>query len=338
MNMEKLTDLDETISSVGDTSGKKPQSLSEEQNEYRMVALYYMDPDDAVAVHSEMKQLDNMASADIRLTSTSFGKALRQASNLGLGLVTGAPPDATSGKLNPPDDGSVLRYKIVPSKRQLFYATRCIGRERVGFLSENPVEDAQACILGSGAIDGINLQRRREKRERKTPPKARTSLQAANSHMEGYVGIPIFYCRNLYKKLPLVKRLTSGTQYEIPMFFNYEDLLDTYQSKVVSKSSGGVSEAPIVEVFNLWDVITSIDKYQNQQKMQAATKKYSVNAIVDTIKKPFVKRLVTIKNPQRELDLNAITFIPNSRCVHYKHTITAQGNGKARLRPMRNYN
>jgi hypothetical protein len=187
MSMEKLSDLEEdaTVPRVPPKKGQQTGSISEEQNEYRTVALFFMDPDDALGVHGEMKQLENMKKADMRLTAFSLSKALRHASNLGNGLLTGLPPDPLDGTYKY-DDGASLRYKIVPPKRQLYYAARCHGRERVGLLSENPVEDAQAAVLGNSALEGMNLVRRREKRERKGPKKKNlTQLQADNQHMEG---------------------------------------------------------------------------------------------------------------------------------------------------------
>jgi len=109
MNMEKLNE--EQVQ----TSKRKPsqKSVSEDQNEYRTVSLYFMDPDDAVAAHAEMMQMENMGKADIRITSSSLAKSIRQASNLGNGLVTGMAPDAMNGNLKPAMEGGSLRYKIV---------------------------------------------------------------------------------------------------------------------------------------------------------------------------------------------------------------------------------
>ena len=115
MNMEKLDNLAETIpdqrSSIADSrSGrKKPTSSLEETSEMRMVALYFVDPADALAMHGEMHQMENMKSADVRLTAFSLAKALRQASNLGPGLTTGQPPEPVTGIF--PEQGA-LRYKI----------------------------------------------------------------------------------------------------------------------------------------------------------------------------------------------------------------------------------
>ena len=173
MNMEKLTDIDEAPGGDGSNvvSNKDPNSLrsiSEEQNEYRTVTLYFMDPDDALAAHAELKQMEQMKKSDIRITSSSLGKALRSAANLGNGLPTGYPIEPLTGNLKAVEEGGSLRHKIMPDKRQLFYAARCIGKERVGFFGENAAEDAATAVLGNSAIEAMQLIRRRDKRERKT--------------------------------------------------------------------------------------------------------------------------------------------------------------------------
>jgi Tic22-like family len=320
MNMEKLTDIDETVPVTTDTTKKTPSSLSEEQNEYRMVALYFMDPSDALAVHGEMKQMENMEKSDIRLTTFSLAKALRQASNLGHGLPTGMAPDPLSGKLQV-DDGAALRYKIVPAKRQLYYAARCIGKERVGLFSESATEDAVTAVIGSSAIEAANLARRREKRERKTPKQAKNAMQAAASHMDGYSGVPVFYCERLHKQLPVLKQILSGTRHETPLFFNYEDLVSAWETMRQHSTKQRIPEKPVVEVFNLWDVLTSMDK---DKYVRGDWKKDPVNALK--------RRLFLTKEPPT---LQDVTFVPNSASVHYKDSISRRGNGKARLRPMR---
>lgn len=328
MNMERLDDLEEVVRSNNDNpTARKGGSISEEQNEYRTVCLYFLDPDDATAVHGEMKQMDNMQGADLRITSFSLSKALRQAANFGQGLPTGQPPEPTTGALS--DSQGALRYKIVPPKRQLYYAARCIGKERVGLWGADAAQDAQTALLGNGALEAENLVRRRTKRERKTVP-ARTRLQAQNAHMEGYTGIPVFYHPHLQRRVPLVKRLLSGNAREIPLFFNYEDLQTAYQTVRQRSSSKGKSRAASaampeqmqnVEVFNLWDVLTSMDRdyYGSPQPW------------LDRLKARFFLPTTRRLPP----GLTDITFVPNSQAARYKESISKRGNGKARLRPMR---
>jgi len=327
MTMEKLSDLDEVVpdDTFSSTNGQ-PQSLSEENNEYRPVALYFLDPDDALALHGEMKQMEQMEGADLRLTCFSLAKALRQASNLGKGLLTGVPPDPNDGKFKNDENGNVaLRYKLVPPKRQLYYAARCVGRERVGLFGDSAAEEAQAAVIGNSALEGRNLVRRRDKRERKTPASSskKTPMQLANAHVEGYCGVPVFYAPSLRRRLPLLKRLLTGTRFELPMFFNYEDLEQAY-FKTQKKFENAPALPDEVEVFNLWDVLTSMDRDANKKK--------SERTVFDAVAAPLERRFSS--SPQ-VADLEHITFVPSSRSVHYKEAVSARGNGKARLRPMR---
>jgi hypothetical protein len=407
LNMEKLTDLNEVIpadggktisrdpysgmdtgmasgSSSSSNSVSTPQSVSEEQAEVRTVALYYMDPDDAIAARNEMSMLEQLSKQDIRLTTFSLTKALRHISHTGYGMLTGQPVDTSTGILAVVDGststGGALRYKLVPSKRQLFYAARCYGRERVGLCAEQPITDAVNAILGNSALEMRNLQKRREKRERKTPPStANNNLSVP--HMEGYTGVPVFYCPQMCKRLPFIKQMITGIRYEIPMFLNYEDLeiahdkmrqqwhhdhakrkRSSSQSRT-SKSSSLVppplplAQQPLVEVFNLWDVVTSMDRnidlrreqsnIKNTMLMNKATNQWQVvkATILSAMHVPSrdwwlspIRRRLSMTRPDEDnfvSDLSNIIFIPSSRAVKYKEQMSQRGNGKARLRPMR---
>lgn len=76
--MEKLTDLDEAMN-LGDNK----KCNAGVQEECHQVALFFMDPDDALAVYGEMSQMEQIEQADICIASASLSKALRQSSNLG---------------------------------------------------------------------------------------------------------------------------------------------------------------------------------------------------------------------------------------------------------------
>ena len=80
-------------------------------------------------------------------------------------------------------------------------------------------------------------------------------------------------------------------------------------------------EQPTVEVFNLWDV--SMDK--EAWKEARSKNKYDWA-------KPLRQRIGRQDQPP---GLDSITFVPSSRAIDYKQKISARGNGKARLRPMR---
>mmetsp|Transcript_12317 Transcript_12317/g.16140 ORF Transcript_12317/g.16140 Transcript_12317/m.16140 type:complete len:403 (+) Transcript_12317:213-1421(+) len=326
MNMEKLNDLNEVVppESITSSRGEEDQAVIDDANEYRTVVLYFMDQDDALAVHGEMKQMDNMAKADLRLTCFSLAKALRQAANLGHGLPTGAPPDALTGDLKTPQEGGSLRYKIVPAKRQLYYAARCLGKERVGLFSENPADDAQTAVFGNAAIESQNLVRRREKRERKTSQKM-TPMQIANIHMDGYTGIPVFYAPEMKRVSPLIKQILSGSKQEVPLFLNYEDMVDAWEKLRERNPKKSIPLKPAnVEVFNMWDVLSSMDRENLKKERQTS--------ILKKLLQPIKNR---IPSKDDALELEHVTFVPSSRCAKYKEAITARGNGKARLRPMR---
>jgi len=328
MNMEKLTDLGDSTKKMETKKGAgggSLRSISDEQNQYRTVSLYFMDPDDALATHAELKQMQQMKKSDIRITSVSLGKALRSASNLGNGLVTGYPVEPLTGSLKSVEEGGSLRHKILPPKRQIYYAARCIGKERVGLFGENPTEDASTAVMGNAALEGLNLIRRREKTTNNNSgnKKAKTVIQAQNSHMEGYTGIPVFWAQGMYRRPPLLKRLITGNGQETPMFFNYEDLIDAWGK--LRKHSKNLPAEPSVEVFNLWDLLTSMDKDAWKDKKKKKNQKFDWA-------KPLRNRLGGTKTTPELAD---VTFVPSSRAIDYKQAITARGNGKARLRPMR---
>jgi hypothetical protein len=137
--------------------------------------------------------------------------------------------------------------------------------------------------------------------------------------MEGYTGIPVFYSPQIHKKYNILKRFLSGSpREEIPLFFNYEDLERAYAK--LRKPSQAPSK-PTVEVFNLWDVLTSMDR-QCQHDWMSNWK----------------RRLIQLHPSSRgasSTSLNDIIFVPSSDAVNYKDAISRRGNGKARLRPMR---
>ncbi|KAG7370249.1 Tic22-like family protein [Nitzschia inconspicua] len=341
MNMEKL-DLDDIMKSdevdLDDVASGKA-TLASDSNQYRTISLYYMDPDDALSAHAEFLQMEQMSKADIRVTTVSLAKALRSAANLGNGLLTGQPIDYKTGKVLSTREGGSLRHKIMPPKKQLFYAARCYGKERVGlFGTSGSSQDSSArelavtAVLGNSALSLRNLQRRQAKRDRKIKTAPKTTWEAQYGHMDGQLGIPVFYARGMERQHPLWKGLVSGHRRETPLFFNYEDLERAWK-KTRSKDK---PEEPTVEVFNLWDVLTSMDKEQDRQRIQSARLPITKRAL-QAVTKPLQRRLSALptSNNKHPLDLDSITFVPSSDACLYKESITARGNGKARLRPMR---
>lgn len=299
------------------------QPLMEMGNAMNPVTLYYMDPDDAIKMHSEMKQMSNMKKSDIRITTTTLAKAIRQSANFGNGLPTGQPVDPITGKLPTTNDGGSLRYKIVPSCRQLFYAARCRGKERVGLFDETATFDAEKALEGPFSINASNQQRRRDKLNRKV------TIKSKYDHMEGYSGIPVFYSPALKKKQPLFKTFTGGSREENPLFFSYEDLEEAW-NKMRRKNKNAPVKPPAVEVFNMMDILTSMDREESQKKPAVNWKKPvgSIKEQMDRLKDNFERK-------HRGPGLDSVTFIPQKKAVEFKEFISAKGNGKARIRPMR---
>jgi len=314
----------------------------------RPVALYFMDERDARALQDEMKSMANMVDADLRITSTSLSKALRQAANLGAGLPTGQPVDPLTGDMKSMDDGGSLRYKVVPSKRELFYAARCKGRERVGLgFGKRPEEDAYTMLKPSTMIGAEKtMARMKAKTEAKKKNPAGTVLTAEEKlreeyeHMERGFGIPVFYCPELKRQPSKIKRMllrNAANRMESPLFFSYEDLLDAWTA-MKQQSSSPVPEKPRqVEVYNMFDVVSSLDKdqWKTKREEEVANEK---NGIVGKI--PVVNSIVRKIKGLNEGDkissgLEYVTFVPSSRNVESKVSMSTIGNGKARLRPMR---
>ena len=312
MNFEKVDQPDTAASTSADVMGPESES--------RPVTLFYMDYEDAIQMHEEMKQMGNMKNADIRITATSLSKAIRQSSNFGNGLLTGSPIEPLSGKLKSPNEGGSLRYKIVPPKRQLFYASRCVGKERVG-LCGTAQEESQTFVENNQFVHNENLERRRNKKERRSNA-GLTKAQLANKDMEGYTGIPVFYAPQLERVHPLPKRIMSGCKEEVPFFFSYEDLQEAWTTmRGRNKKQKIPPRPPSVEVYNLMDVLTSMEREEWKRR--------------HPFWKEPVESLKSMLQRTKKSELDSITFVPPSNCVKYKEKISARGNGKARLRPMR---
>ncbi len=140
--------------------------------------------------------------------------------------------------------------------------------------------------------------------------------------MEGYTGIPVFYSPQLKRQHPLHKRLFGGKE-EKPFFFSYEDLQEAWTTvRGRNKKQRIPSEPSSVEVYNLMDVLTSMERQQWKQQHPFW-------------KNPMASLKSSLQVRHKKTELDDITFVPPKRCVEYKEKISAQGNGKARLRPMR---
>ena len=366
-----LTSSEDGESGGGEGSGadvaskfKRAQNKDDMQDT-RPISLYFLDEHDARALADEMHQMRHMKESDLRITCTSLGKAIRQASNLGNGLVTGQPMEDVSGKLLSMDAGGSLRHKIVPSKRELFYAARCVGRERVGCFGSSPADDAELLLQPQDVIEAnkMGLRRKAVKNAAARAKKARQlekeglvetnddRLRREYSHMEGQVGLPVFYAPGLVKKPPKIRTLLQGTKKAwstaslTPLYFSYEDLLHDWSMMRARSSSANNNnnedtmipvKPPQVEVFNMMDVVTSIDKDQWKAHRRAELEREMMGFWG---KIPVLHHLfrgkATASLGAAASGLDKIIFIPSSLGVQAKERIRANGNRKARLRPMR---
>lgn len=299
----------------------------------RTTALYFTDPEDAQHLVDEMKQMGGgMDKADIRVMSTSLGRAVRQASRMNHGLPTGQPVDELTGRL----DGSTIRYKIVPSKRELFYAaTRCLGKERVGFFGETSEEDAQEVILSPRELaeSRSNAARAVTKSVQKKRGNAMSIVRKTWWHMRGQTGIPVFYADGMKRKVALTDKE------EIPLFLSYEDLTTSWKKmKKSTPSAESIPETPpAVEVFNFMDVVCAMERKQWEKSFNFENALNSMNSN-PIVQKLLPSRFVAAKNNLPNVgddEIEKLVFIPSSRAIQFKENTTSNGNGKARLRPMR---
>jgi len=327
--------------------------LSKEKgNDARQVCIYFLDEREAQNLAVEMKQLGKMSRADLRITATTLGKAIRNAAHIGDGMVTGQPIDKENGRL--PVDSGVLRHKIVPSTQQIFYAARCDGCERIGLDSRDAPNEAFLALSPKG-LKSRNAKRRtvirRKITERSTISEEAQMLMTNSSelaaaslgpdglskinplmqeniHMDGYTGIPVFGSPNLVRKQPLIKRFLTNSKQEIPLYFRYQDLLSALNvAAKKSKNPEEVANAPL-EVHNFFDVLLSMERVHCAKELK---KKNFLKNVIRTPGKT-LRDLVSMKEPN---PLDQIVFVPSSTGVKYMEYIRAKGNGKARLRPMR---
>ncbi|KAL9191044.1 hypothetical protein ACHAXT_000750 [Thalassiosira profunda] len=362
MLFEKYKDEEKAIELEGSGAGKNEQDdvskfsrvqSKDDMQDTRPISLYFVDEHDARALADEMKQMKHMKGGDLRITCTSLGKAVRQASHLGNGLPTGQPVDDTTGKMPSMDDGGSLRHKIVPSKRELFYAARCAGRERVGCFGDTAQEDADLLLQPQDVIEANKMGARRKatKNIAARAKKARQlekeglvesdvdRLRREYAHREGQVGLPVFYSGGLVKRPPALRRMIQGSKaWEssslIPLYFSYEDLLNDWaEMRNRSANRAKIPESPPeVEVFDALDVVTSIDREQWKAERRAELVRER-KGLVGKI--PVVHNFIGKGASAAKSGLERVVFEPSRLGVQAKERIRARGSGKARLRPMR---
>ena len=330
--------------------GEKSRASKEKGEKSHQVALYFLDEQDAMNLRDEMLQVDQMKGMDMRITAMSLGKALRQASNLNKGLLTGQPLNDHTGRMKTPDEGGVLRYKIVPPKRELFYAARCSGKERVGLFGEKPVDDANLMLNDFPVIGAYLLNERRkalDKRNKAARARARgkevkedeglTKVRKDYAHMEGFLGIPVFHSPSL-KKYNAIKGVIKNDKRKVtPLFFSYEDLLESWKdvrNKLkTDEERQAMPEEPEVEVYNVMDIVTSIDKdrWNTERALQLRRKEAGLIGQI-----PLLNRILVKKDMTPNSGLQDVVFVPNSKNTKFKEMLSKVGNGKARgLRPMK---
>ena len=138
------------------------------------------------------------------------------------------------------------------------------------------------------------------------------------SHMEGQVGLPVFYSEGLVKKPPLMRRIIQGskawtTSSLTPLYFSYEDLMrDWSEMRQKSENRERIPEKPQVEVFNMLDVVTSIDKDQWKVQRRAELLREQ-KGFLGRI--PIVHNFFSIKKSKSRAErsgLEKIVFVPSS--------------------------
>jgi len=306
-------------------------------------------------LRDEMLQMDQMKGADMRITAFSLGKAVAQSSSLHKGLMTGQPIDDHSGKMKGPDAGGVLRYKIVPPKRELFYAARCKGRERVGLWGQNAEDDARLMMQSLPVIGGTlaNLRknaiekRRREKRNAKLGAEAQTQgvadgvdpIKNEYKHMEGFVGVPVFHCPEMKKYNKVKGLLRNERKKQTPLYFSYEDLVSSYEAmRKKSKDPSSIPETPDVEIYNLMDVVTSIDREQWRVKRAMQLRVAGFFGKVPVLNKITGQDGFGSSGSEKSKissGLEQVVFVPNSKGTNFKEGVSRTGNSQTKLRPMR---
>jgi len=363
MLFEKYKDEEKAIELEGNAGGKGDEEdvskfsrvqKKDDMQDTRPVSLYFMDEHDARALADEMKQMKHMKESDLRITCTSLGKAVRQATNLGNGLLTGQAFTPTTGNMLSMDEGGSLRHKIVPSKRELFYAARCAGRERIGCFGDSAQEDADLMLQSPTVIESNKMGTRRQAsknmvaRMKKARQLEKEGIAESNEdkmrreygHMEGQVGLPVFYSEGLVKKPPALRRMIQGSKKAwaaaslTPLYFSYDDLMkDWSEMRARSENKSKIPETPPqVEVFNMMDVVTSIDKdqWKGQRRAELIREKKGMMGKV-----PILHNLMKGASPGAKSGLEKVLFVPTSLGVQAKESISSSGSMKTRLRPMR---
>lgn len=347
---EEKAYVEGTDTDVDDAEKFSRQQKKDDMQDTRPVSLYFCDEHDARALADEMKQMKHMKGSDLRVTCTTLAKAVRHSSNIGKGLPTGQPVDDKTGKMLTMEDGGSLRHKIVPSKRDLFYATRCRGRERVGFFGNSADEDAELMLQPDDIIEANKmgerkktsksgarrLQQAREAESEGVEESEENLLRRQYAHMEGQVGMPVFHCPGLTKSPPMLSRILRGAEKAwassslTPLYFSYEDLLRDWNA--MREKNANMPASPDVEVFNMFDIVTSIDRdqWKGQRREELRRARMGVMGHI-----PVLRQFLSKGKAVASTGLEKVVFVPTSLGAQAKVRISGGGNGKARLARMR---
>ena len=284
-------------------------------------ALYFLDEDDAKAMLDEFLNMKD--ERDARIMSTSFSRAMRQAAN-----INGVP----TGQLTVDGAIQLMYYKIVPSTKELFYASKLSGRENLAMTGVEDEFIIQERIVGSvkddekskdagdpmmparlTANDSSVKELRQKAKKRAGPFRKRHGEILQEKNMMGREGIPAFFVEGM--QFQAKNSFIPGRQKSLdtPMFLSYNDCVNAWKemrNKLSPEEKAKIPLSPKVEVFNLVDVVASIDK--------------------DTIRRKSSKDEYKTKS-----GLESIVFVPSSKSIKFVEGITARGNGKARLPDMR---
>lgn len=335
----------------GDSRNKKDTDHSPQQ-----VALYFCDIEDAMSLRDEFLQSNGMQNLDMRITATSLAHALRHTSCYGNGYISGRPIDDCTGVLFSPAEGGSTRFKIVPSKRELYYASRCRGKENVGLRGDingdlmtmtMPIIGASLSECRKRAIT-LKIKQRKNNNISKNCRFTKPS-EKEDALMDGYIGIPVFRCKGIYKKgVQVGIRANNSIENSalIPIFFSYEDAIDTwkyvhskYTASKGSKFLSVMPSHPDISVYNLLDLITSIDRrrwMESQKNIYFLSNFRKKLAKLLRFGKTYLNNEHSILKSKNDL-FNRITFIPNRMSLESKNIISVLGNGKARLHPMKEW-
>uniref|UniRef100_A0A7S2K0X3 Uncharacterized protein n=1 Tax=Leptocylindrus danicus TaxID=163516 RepID=A0A7S2K0X3_9STRA len=264
-------------------------------------ALYFLDHEDAKCLLDEFLNMEGK-DRDARIMTTTLARAMVQAANVD-GVAT--------GQITMDGVIQAMYYKIVPSTKELFYASKLPGKEAIGMSGMESEFTVQERIYGSIGDGDDTSGKSAAKGRAKFYRQKHKSIVADKKLTDA--GIPVFSIEGMQFK-------TKGSSFipsrkgvvDTPLFLSYNDCIRTYKemrSNLSTEDKASIPANPEVEVFNMIDVVTSIDR--------------------DITRRDWSKEEKDIKT-----GLESIVFVPNSKSVDFVDSTSKHGNGKARLPDM----